>query len=199
MVLFRPGTLALQYVEGKRKRYFSIFQYLILVVGVITFIMSKTHYMENVMQTMNPEDVKRSVRVLAVQTKITSALQHYFNLFLFALLPVFSFFSWLFFRSKKYNYAENFVLHAAIQAQITTISLFILPVSVLLGKQFQGFIIVFSLLILLTCNTIANRQFFKVSTVQGFFKGFLVYICTHLIEIIVIAVAVFILAMQYKK
>lgn len=199
MVLFRPGTLALQYVEGKRKRYFSIFQYLILVVGIITFIMSKTHYMENVMQTINPETAKASARVVAVQTKIMSTLQHYFNLFLFALLPVFSFFSWLFFKSTKYNYAENFVLHAAIQAQITTISLFILPISLLLGKQFQGVVIVFSLLILFACNTIANRQFFKVSVLQAFFKGLLVYICTNLIEIILVGVAIFILVMQYKK
>ena len=199
MVLFRPGTLALQYVEGKRKRYFSIFQYLILVVGIITFIMSKSNYMENVMQTINPDSVKTSARVAAVQAKINGALQQYFNLFLFALIPVFSFFSWLFFRSKKYNYAENFVLQAAIQAQTTTISLFTLPMSLLLGKKFQGIIIIFSLLVFITCNTVANRQFFRVSGVQAFFKGLLVYICTNIIQVIIIAIAMFILAMQYKK
>ena len=199
MILLRPGTLALEYVEGRRKRHFNIFQYLILVVGIITLIMSKTHYMENMMDTFNSDSVKSSARVAAVQEKISGAIQQYFNLFLFALIPVFSFFSWLFFKAKKYNYAEHFVLQAAIQAQITTISLFILPISLLLGKQFQGIMMIISLLILVACNTIANRQFFKVSAWQAFFKGLLVYICTNIVEIIVVAIAVFILAMNYKK
>jgi hypothetical protein len=200
MILFRPGTLALQYVEGKRKRYFSIFQYLILIVGIITFIMSKLHWMENVMHSVNPDVTKSSARVLAVQSKIMSTLQHYFNLFLFALIPVFSFFSWLFFKPKGYNYAENFVLQAAIQAQISTYSLcFILPLIFLFGKGFHGIVIALSLLLLLTCNTIANRQFFKVSAARAFFKGLAIYICTNIVQVIVIAIVILILVLQYKK
>ena len=199
MILLRPGTLALEYVEGRRKRYFNMFQYLILVVGVITFIMSKTNYMENMMETFNLSTEKSSARVAAVSARINGVIQQYFNLFLFALIPVFSFFSWLFFKAKKYNYAENFVLQAAIQAQITTISLFTLPISLLLGKQFQGIMMIISLVVLVACNTIANRQFFKVSGLQAFFKGLLVYICTNIVEIIVVAIAVYILAINYKK
>ena len=199
MILLRPGTLALEYVEGRRKRYFNMFQYLILVVGIITFIMSKTHYMENVLETMNSDAVKASQRVLAVQAKISGVMQHYFNLVLFGLIPVFSFFCWLFFKKKGYNYAENFVLQAAILAQTTTISIFILPISFLLGKQFQGLMMFFSLLILIICHTVANRQFFKISTGQAFIKGLLVYICTSLVQAIVVAIVVFILAMNYTK
>ena len=199
MVLLRPGVLALQYVEGKRKRYFSIFQYLILVVGIITFIMSKTHYMENMAQAINPETTKASARVLAVQGRLMNMLQHYFNIFLFAFLPVFSFFSWLFFRSKGYNYAENFVLQASIQAQLNTFSLFIIPLSYLLGKNFQGVIIALSFILLLLANTIANRQFFKVSWPKAFFKGLIIYICTNIVQIIVIFITIIILIKQYKK
>lgn len=199
MILLRPGTLALEYVEGRRKRYFNMFQYLILVVGIITFIMSKTNYMENVMETMNTDAVKASARVAAVQAKVSGAVNQYFNLVLFGLIPVFSFFCWLFFKKKGYNYAENFVLQAAIQAQTTTISIFLLPISLLLGKQLQGIMMVFSLLILIVCHTVANRQFFKVSTVQAFFKGLLVYTCTSLVQVMVVAIAVFILATNYKK
>jgi hypothetical protein len=199
MVLFRPGTLALQYVQGKRKRYFSIFQYLILVVGIITFIMSKTNYMENVMQSFNPDGAKGSARVLAVQSRLMGFIQHYFNIFLFAFLPVFSFFSWLFFRSKGYNYAENFVLQASIQAQLNTLSLVIIPLSLLLGKEFQGVVIILSFLLLLLAHMMANRQFFKVSFVKAFFKGLLVYICTNMVQVIAVFIAVIILIKQYKK
>ncbi len=200
MVLFRPGILALQYVEGKRKRYFSIFQYLILIVGVVTFIMAKTDFMENMAEAINPNLTKSSARVQAVQHKWMSILQQYFNLFLFAMIPIFSFFSWLFFRSRRYNYAENFVLQAAIQAQINTYSLFlVLPMAFFSSKEFRSLVVVISMFILIVSYAVANRQFFKVSVVQALFKGLLVYICTYIIFIIVIFISIIILIMQYEK
>ena len=200
MVLFRPGTLTLQYVQGKRKSYFNIFQYLVLVVGISVFIMSKTHFMENIAETINPGISKESARVQAVQSKWMSVLQQYMNLFLFALIPVFSFFSWLFFKSKKYNYAENLVLQAATQAQINTYSIFLtLPLVFLTGKAYQGLVFFLSIVVMLSCFAAANRQFFKVSMIQAFFKGLLIYICTNIVQVMIIMVVVFVLALQYKK
>ena len=200
MVLFRPGTLALQYVQGKRKSYFNIFQYLVLVVGISVFIMSKTHFMENVVQTINPDISKASARVQAVQSQWIGALRQYMNLFLFALIPVFSFFSWLFFKSKKYNYAENLVLQAAVHAQINTYSIFLtLPHFFVTGRSYRSLLLLLSIIVMLTCYTVANRQFFKVSTVQAFFKGLLVYLCTNIVQLIIIIIAFVFLAMQYKK
>ena len=199
MVLFRPGTLALQYVQGKRKSYFNIFQYLVLVVGISVFIMSKTHFMENIAETINPGISKESARVQAVQSKWMSVLQQYMNLFLFALIPVFSFFSWLFFKSKKYNYAENLVLQAATQAQINTYSIFLtLPLVFLTGKAYQGLVFFLSIVVMLSCFAAANRQFFKVSMIQAFFKGLLIYICTNIVQVMIIMVVVFVLVLQYK-
>jgi hypothetical protein len=60
-------------------------------------------------------------------------------------------------------------------------------------------VITLSLLLLLTCNTIANRQFFKVSAVQAFFKGLAIYICTNIVQVIVMAIVILILVLQYKK
>ena len=200
MVLFRPGILALEYIEGKRKRYFNIFQYLVFVVGISVFIMSKTDFMDTVVQTVNPDISKASARVQAVQNQWMNVLRQYMNLFLFALIPVFSFFSWLFFRSKTYNYAENLVLQAATQAQINTYSIFLtLPLVFLTGKTYRGLVFLLSIVVMLSCFTVANRQFFKVSTMQAFFKGLLIYICTNLVQVILIMAAVFILILQYKK
>jgi hypothetical protein len=85
--------------------------------------------------------------VQAVQQKWMSIFQQYLNLFLFALIPVFSFFSWLFFRSKKYNYAENLVLQAAVQAQINTYSILItVPLLSISGENYRGFVLLLSML-----------------------------------------------------
>src|SRR5688500_2336016 len=108
-VLFRPGIVALDYVEGKRKRYFSIFQYLIIVVGITTFLMAKTQMMELMAETFG--DAEESARMKAVLAKVMAIMREYLNLLMFALIPVYAFFSWLFFKKKGYNYAENIVLH----------------------------------------------------------------------------------------
>ncbi len=113
IILFRPGRFALDYVEGKRKRYFNVFQYLILLVGLVTFLMLKTNYLENISETFSPASSGKSVRVQVVQKQLMGTLQKYMNILLFVLLPVFSFFTWLLYRSKKYNYAENIVLLTA--------------------------------------------------------------------------------------
>lgn len=197
MVLFRPGVLALQYVQGKRKRYFSIFQYLILIVGVVTFIMAKTNL--DIPEAINSDSTIASESLQAAQHQVMGFLQQYLNLFLFAFIPVFSFFSWLFFRSKGYNYPENFVLQVAIQAQINTyFFILILPMAIVFGRNIQNVLLILSAILLFGCNTVANRQFFKVSVAQAFFKGLLVYICTNIIQIILVFLTVMIIVMQYK-
>ena len=200
IIMFKPGTFALNYVEGKRKRYFSVFQYLIIVVGIITFLMTKTHYMENVAVSFDNGSGNISAKVQEVQERLTSTIQRYLNLFLFALIPVFAYFNWLLFKSKKYNYAENFVLQMAVQAQINTYTLIIImPLTFLLHKENHFLIVLVSLLILFTCTTVSNRQFFKVSWLQGFWKGLLVYVFTNIVQFIIIFIVVFIIVLNSKK
>ncbi|HEX8313393.1 MAG TPA: DUF3667 domain-containing protein [Flavisolibacter sp.] len=197
-ILFRPGKFALDYVEGKRKRYFSIFQYLILLVGVVTFLMAKSHYLENLTQSLNAGS-PGSLRVQTVQKQMMGGLQQYMNLVLFALLPVFSLFSWLVFRSKKYNYAEHFVLQAAVQAQINTfILIFIIPLAFLLQKEQQKILLPITIVLFVVCTTTAIRQFFNVSWLQAFLKGLVVYILTNIIQLILTIVATVLLVMKYK-
>ncbi len=191
-VLFRPGIVALDYVEGKRKRYFSIFQYLIIVVGITTFVMAKTEMMESITEALR--DAEESARMKAVMAKVMGFMREYLNLVMFALIPVYAFFSWLFFKKKGYNYAENIVLHVAIQAQINTISLiFTLPLVYFFGKDLPIAFSVFAFVIFLITFSLANRQFFKVSWLQAIIKGALVYGLTYIVQIILIAIGMFII------
>lgn len=115
-ILFQSGKVALDYVSGKTKRHFNIFQYLLIVVGIVTLIISKTRFMEATLETMNTlSGAPISAKMSATQKEIIGFFQKYINLVLFAFIPVFALFSWLFFKSKRYNYAENVVLQVAIQ------------------------------------------------------------------------------------
>ena len=43
-IVRRPGTVALDLVEGRRQRYFKLFQYLISILGITTFLLRKTKF-----------------------------------------------------------------------------------------------------------------------------------------------------------
>ena len=128
----KPGIVALDLVEGRRKRYFNLFQFLLLIVGVTTFLISKTDFIVQATKTINTtNDVKMSAKLGAAQQEISLLMQKYNNILQMLLIPIFSLFSWLFFARKKYNYAETIVLHTASSAQtnvfaIATTSLFFL-------------------------------------------------------------------------
>ena len=188
-VLFRPGKVALDYVEGKRKRYFNIFQYLILIVGLNTFLIAKTGMMDAMMGTFS--DAKQSARITTMQNEMSAFMKEYLNLVMFALIPAYAFISWRLFKKKEYNYAENIVLHVSIQAQISTWSfLIILPIAYFVGEVATIPLTVGGFIFLFTSFTVANRQFFKVSWGEALFKGILIYLLTYFLQVILIAIVI---------
>lgn len=188
-ILFQSGNVALDYVQGRRKRHFNIFQYLLIVVGIVTFIVAQSDYIKDSLESMNILDTQpTSGRMATAEKEITGLVQKYTNLVLVAFLPIFSLFSWLFFKSRGYNYVENLVLQVAIQSQINTYSLFLVFPLILFLPKDQHFIVPGIILtILIVANTLAYRQFYKVSWAHAFLKGIAIYICTNLAEVLVIA------------
>jgi hypothetical protein len=187
-LLFRSGLIAREYVQGKRKRHFSIFQYLLIIVGVVLFAISQSHILDPGINSLqaSPGSLPAS-QTQAVQRKVISTIQQYFNLVLFLSIPLFTYFSWLFFKSKRYNYAEHFVLQAAIQAQIHTwFLLLIFPLLLLSGGKRPEILIFLGTIVVAASNTLAYRQFFRVPWHQAFFKGFLIASCTNLVQLLVV-------------
>jgi len=187
-VITHPGTMALEYVEGKRKKYFNPFQYLILIVGVTAFAISKSRVMEDTIGAITTQ--KGSARVIQFQHLVEGLFQKYFNIVLFTMIPFYAFFSKIFFRSKGYNYAENIVLQCYIQAQQNTIFATVYLAAYFLRSQFGGTpFMIFLLITGIILNGIACKQFFKVSLLQGILKTILVYIC---LEVVIIALTMII-------
>ena len=196
-VLTKPGTIALDMVEGRRKRYFNLFQYLVLIVGIGTFVMSKTHLMEQTVQSMNNITGNKVTGQMALmQQQMVQLLQKYFNLLQFFLIPVYALFAWLFLRRGKYNYAENIILSSVISAQMNTISI----VSTLLFASFHSPKVIMwhslvAILILISCFVISFRQFFKISFLKALLYSLLVYICDYIVQLVVISIVLFIYVM----
>lgn len=113
-LFIRPGIVAKEYIEGKRKKYFNPFQYLIIVVALSTFLTLNYDLLgpkTNPASLSDPNDNRRFMAVM------NNFFYGKFNLILFFSVPISAFFSWIFFKKSGYNYSENLIFNTFITAQ----------------------------------------------------------------------------------
>jgi hypothetical protein len=187
-ILVRPGIVALDYVEGRRKRHFNIFQYLLIIVGISTFLMSQTHFLENMTKSINTmTSTSISARQVSFQEKSSAFMQKYMNIIQMLSIPIYAFFGWLFLGRKKYNYAENIVLHTAITNQTSTFAaLMYLPfifVSSMNVLWFSSFFFILTI----ACYTIAYRQFYKLAMGKSILFAILVFSVAYFVQMLLAA------------
>lgn len=98
--IIRPGQAALDYINGKRIRYYNVFYLSLLVIGlnVILLHLKDTHIEEAA------ETVKNS------QNKLNEFVSKYSKIILFCIVPIFSLNAKLIFKRLKLNIAEHFIL-----------------------------------------------------------------------------------------
>ena len=97
MLLVRPGTVALNYVQGKRKRYFGPFSFLVIVVAGASAVIALTGF--------------RAVSANRANV-VADFFQSHINLLMFAEVPLLAAFSRLFDVRSCFNFAEHLVLAA---------------------------------------------------------------------------------------
>jgi hypothetical protein len=199
-ILLRPGTVALHLVEGKRKRYFNLFQYLLIIVGFVTFIIIQSDAVGHTVKTINKANAtKMSVTQQLAQQKTTAILQKYNNIVQLLLIPIYAFFSWLIVARKKYNFAEQLVLQAASSAQTNTLAIFTTLIMVysasLSGLLITGLV---SLAIMVASFTMCYRQFFKFSFFKSLGYALLVFVCAYITQTLLIGGVIVLIAVAGK-
>jgi hypothetical protein len=195
----KPGLVALDYVEGRRKRHFNLFQYLLIVVGISTFVVTKTNYLETIMSSAGVESGQiPSERIRNFQTKSGSFMKEHSNLLMFLLIPLFSFFTWLITKRKKYNYAETLVLQTSINAGITTISTALLLFLFIIPTRFFGFYNAVSLMLTLFYFSFGYMQFYKLSFFKSLLFALFSIVCAYIIFSIIIALIMVVYVMSIK-
>lgn len=97
MLLGRPGTVALDYVQGRRKRYFGPFGLLFVVVAAASAAFAFAGL--RAVPTSNAN-------------RVTDFLQSHINLVTFAEIPLLAGFSRLLYARAGFNFAEHLVLAA---------------------------------------------------------------------------------------
>lgn len=180
-ILFRPGVVALDFVEGRRKRHFNLFQFLLLVLSAATFLMVKTNMLQQTMQSVNhASHLQYSSELLRFQQKIGSFIQQYTNVLQFIMLPLIAFFSWLFLRKARFNYAEHVVLHAAVLANTNLLSI-VAMLCILVFPSLMQVQLFASFILTMAVYGLAYNGFLKKAWWKGVLLGFACYIGAYIV------------------
>jgi hypothetical protein len=99
----RPGHSVREYLQGKRVNYFNFISLIMILLAVSSFL---SHYTQIKVNDLMPESVRADMNSFErFSTK-------YPKLVLVILIPVYSIFSFIWFRKTKLNFTEHIVLNA---------------------------------------------------------------------------------------
>lgn len=162
-LIVRPGFVAREYLDGKRKKYFNPLTFFVICSAIWALAVSKSHYFES-MYSSQPRGsgsstmpqwlgyyFSKSMKLVITQGKIIN---------LVVLAPMLAFLTWIFFFRKKTNYAENLLLHALLVGfmQLGLVIIFI-PAFLLFGHvHINNYIYQILFMIYLV---VAYKQFFQ--------------------------------------
>ncbi|MCB0594806.1 MAG: DUF3667 domain-containing protein [Lewinellaceae bacterium] len=176
-LLTKPGIVAREYLEGKRKPYYHPVRYLLILITVVTLItlasgvydlqQNEILHLQNDALGLQPDE-----STVANQQKIQEEVKKYLNLVALLTLPFVSLVAFWLFRKRAYNYAEHLVMIAFWSAELAVIGL---PIQ-LMFLFFPGIIIYafpVSILVSSVYYGIGYRQIFDIGYGQAFTRGLL--------------------------
>lgn len=124
--LLQPGKAALDYISGKRIRYYNVFYLTLLIIGLNLFLSHcyeelSHHYFGTIEYSKRNE----------TGNSIAAFISNYSKLLLFAFIPLFAFNGFILFRKKKLNLSEHFIIAGMIFLGVLSISTIAIIVSFL--------------------------------------------------------------------
>ncbi len=179
----RPGRVVKEYMQGKRKKYYNPFSYLVLTVAISAFLTHYFHLMEYNTQKVNP---------------VTELSSKYFNLILFIAVPISAFYTWLLFRRKGYNFAENLTLQAFLGGFRVVFFILIFTPFVTLFRPYYYYILTIYMIAWCIFAAWAKVQFFGGPKWLTILKSFLVIIFTQTTITLIISMVAFFLIWRHR-
>lgn len=187
----KPGLVGREYVEGKRKKYFSPITFLLIMMAIQVFVVKKTDlyakFTREVQKTFeefvqkSPNAMNDFNKRMNKADKQASVMTDNNKLVTVIFIPLLSVLTWLFFKKSKFNYAENLVFNVLINAQMIVWFLLICVIPLLIKP---GLIIVAMYLYIFGSwiySIIAYKQFYQQSTGKTIWKGITIQVVYYAI------------------
>lgn len=103
--LTRPGKAALDYIEGKRIRYYNVFYFILLLIGLNLFL---SNYYDKLSGIYIGQTFAEESNVTG--KKFEHFFTDYAKILIFSFVPLFAVNSFLLFRKRRLNFSEHFII-----------------------------------------------------------------------------------------
>lgn len=139
---FHPARISHEYIEGRRKKYFSPVKYLVVVVSLSAILVA---YLEMSRVPFEPSFAASSEIDDLVEYRYFN--HNYYKYYLFLSIPLAALISYLVFRNSGYSYAENLVLNTYILSQVVLLHTVLIIPLVIYSSSFDDLIIFFYMIL----------------------------------------------------
>ena len=117
--LTRPGKAALDYIAGKRIRYYNVFYLVLITIGLIVFL----RHFYNELLIWQGEKVSEDYKYLNEDSKtLNEIFSQKSKVIIFLFVPLAALNSWMLFRKKKLNLSEHAIIAGLILLGMLLIS-----------------------------------------------------------------------------
>ncbi|HEV7350394.1 hypothetical protein [Telluribacter sp.] len=193
-VILAPGIMAYEFINGKRK-IFNPYQYLIFSVGIVIFLMSRSHFFENLNSYSSGTSTRMPEFMQKGMADFNLFLRNYMNIITFMALPIYAFSGWLFNRKRKENYAEHFTILVFSMSQINTINALVLLLLIIFKVSALGTDSISIVLAIASfCRT--YKQFYNLMWLSGLWKGILIYTFSYFGQFLIMGLVIYILLLK---
>lgn len=182
-----PGKSIRKYVEGERDLLYSSDKFLFLIGTLTTILTFRYRFFSNEFTDTEGDVNSLIIKFFHLENKKTFIdsfflyAEEYSTITNIIAIPVFAFFSYLFFKDKKFTFGENLVLNTYITAQ----QLFFLVAIVPLIEFFPGIkyevISVYSAAIIVY-NVIVFIQFFESPLIKGAIISIIAIVVSYVVQ-----------------
>lgn len=116
--LTRPGKEIRNYFAGDRKKHYKPLKFVLLIGGFTAFLFSRFQFSNG-----NPK------------TGFEEFGTTWNTLFLLLQLPMIAFFTWLFFKKRKYTFGEHLIANAYLIAEVSLFNIMLFPLYYILDGK----------------------------------------------------------------
>jgi hypothetical protein len=176
-LLYRPGEIAREYIQGKRKKYFNPITFIVLVVGFSSLIMYSSGFV----------DFSAGMG----KNAFSDFLNKHTNIIIFLNIPILAFFNKLYFPKAGYNFWEHVIFVCFVSGQRSIFfSLVVAPSFILMPAAYNTILSTY-LVAWIIYFSFADQQFLKTETKAPFLKCILVPVTNQIVMIIIVASIIF--------
>ena len=119
--LVRPGKAAMEYISGRRKRFYNVFLLILVTFGLLLFF---RHFLNELLILQEEEVVQEKRYLNEASKKLDEVFSQKSKIITLLFVPITALNSYILFNRNKLNLAEHFILAGMILLGMLLISLF---------------------------------------------------------------------------